>query len=347
MMQYRLSTLLLAFVVVWASLAVSGSVGGIVVAVVLLAAAAYIRAAKSTTRAVIRVVFVLFGGFCLFGVLRPGVAYVSGAVCTNHLGQIGCALYNYESANGRFPPAVVADERGNAMHSWRTLILPYLGEPKLYGAFTLGEPWYSPKNSKAAAELVPVFRCPTDRSITDHPMTSYVAVTGPGTAWDDQRFKAKPPRVIVVEVVSSGIQWAEPRDISLDDACRGADEGGGPVTLGHTSVTDKFFVRKEAIRQVRVLRSDGSVRIIPAGLPRDTVRGLFLGADERTWETCEEVSPVVEQKVCVNWTNCASLAVLVLSYAVLLFRRRDKLPPQTEPAIPGPAAAADRRESGE
>jgi hypothetical protein len=40
MMQYRLSTLLLAFVVVWASLAVFGSVGGIVAAAILLAAAA-------------------------------------------------------------------------------------------------------------------------------------------------------------------------------------------------------------------------------------------------------------------------------------------------------------------
>ena len=40
-MQYRLSTLLLVFVVVWASLAVFGAAGGIAVAAIVLAVAAY------------------------------------------------------------------------------------------------------------------------------------------------------------------------------------------------------------------------------------------------------------------------------------------------------------------
>ena len=42
-MQYRLSTLLLAFVVVWASLAVFGVAGGIVAAAILLVIAAVVR----------------------------------------------------------------------------------------------------------------------------------------------------------------------------------------------------------------------------------------------------------------------------------------------------------------
>ena len=42
-MQYRLSTLLVAFVVVWASLAVFGVAGGIVAAAILLVIAAVVR----------------------------------------------------------------------------------------------------------------------------------------------------------------------------------------------------------------------------------------------------------------------------------------------------------------
>ena len=44
----------------------------------------------------------------------------------SNLKQIGLALLNYEQTNGRLPPAAVADKQGKAMHSWRTLILPYL-----------------------------------------------------------------------------------------------------------------------------------------------------------------------------------------------------------------------------
>jgi hypothetical protein len=64
-MQYRLSTLLLAFVVAWSSLAVFGMIG-IVVAAILLAAAACVRNARSIWRALINVlVVVLFGHFLL------------------------------------------------------------------------------------------------------------------------------------------------------------------------------------------------------------------------------------------------------------------------------------------
>ena len=47
MLQYRLSTLLLTFVVVWSALAVFGAVGGTVAAAFLLGAAIYIRSARS------------------------------------------------------------------------------------------------------------------------------------------------------------------------------------------------------------------------------------------------------------------------------------------------------------
>jgi hypothetical protein len=333
--QFRLSTLLLAFVVVWSALAVFGGAGGIVASVLLLAAAAYIRSAESRIDALGRVLVVFLCGLCLFGLLLPAVSthreFSRQMQCANNLKQIGLALQNYKSVYNGFPPAVVADKQGNALHSWRTLILPYYCENALYNAFKLPEPWNSPNNSKAAATLVPVFCCSSDRSIIGRPMTSYVAVTGPGTVWDDRQLTGK-PRAMVVEVANSGIQWAEPRDLTLDEACRGAGGGSGPAILSQHAISGGFFFQDEF--GAHVLLSDGSVRFIPAGLPPETLRGLFTG-DQQAWKACDEDFPTVRHRR-INWTNCTALAVLVISYAVLVFRPRDKRPaaPGTPPTCP-------------
>ncbi|MEZ6144785.1 MAG: DUF1559 domain-containing protein [Planctomycetaceae bacterium] len=46
--------------------------------------------------------------------------------CKNNLKQIMLALHNYHDDFGTFPPAYTVDENGKRMHSWRTLIWPYL-----------------------------------------------------------------------------------------------------------------------------------------------------------------------------------------------------------------------------
>ena len=52
--------------------------------------------------------------------------------CKNNLKQIGLALHNYHETYGAFPPAYTVDADGKRLHSWRTLILPYLDQAPLY-----------------------------------------------------------------------------------------------------------------------------------------------------------------------------------------------------------------------
>ena len=63
--------------------------------------------------------------------------------------QIGIALQAYHDQHGSFPPAYTVDAEGNPLHSWRTLILPYFGEPKwqeIYDQIRFDEPWDSEHN---------------------------------------------------------------------------------------------------------------------------------------------------------------------------------------------------------
>ena len=71
------------------------------------------------------------------------------AQCVNNLKQIALALFNYESAYNALPPAYTVDAEGKPLHSWRTLILPYLEKQSLYDSIDLSKPWNDPANAEA------------------------------------------------------------------------------------------------------------------------------------------------------------------------------------------------------
>jgi prepilin-type N-terminal cleavage/methylation domain-containing protein/prepilin-type processing-associated H-X9-DG protein len=97
------------------------------------------------------------------------------AQCTNSLKQIAVALHNYEEAHKALPPAYTVDAQGRPLHSWRTLILPYLGgQEALYRTIDLSKPWNDPANAKALGTFLYVYRCPEARGPQNH--TTYLAI---------------------------------------------------------------------------------------------------------------------------------------------------------------------------
>jgi len=48
--------------------------------------------------------------------------------CKNNLKQIGLAFHDYHDKFGSFPPAYTVDSNGRLLHSWRSLLLPYLAQ---------------------------------------------------------------------------------------------------------------------------------------------------------------------------------------------------------------------------
>jgi prepilin-type processing-associated H-X9-DG protein len=141
-------------------------------------------------------------------------------VCHRNLREIERAIYSYYEAHGHFPPAYTVDERGRKMHSWRVLLLPYLGENDLYKQFNLHEPWDSPRNLAVSANTPAVFRCPADGDQTPH-KTNYVMIVGEGTisdgpSWVEREMIEDDPAntIMIVEVTRSDIRWTEPRDLA-------------------------------------------------------------------------------------------------------------------------------------
>lgn len=96
--------------------------------------------------------------------------------CKNNLKLLGLALHNYHDEHGHFPPAFTVDDNGRRLHSWRTLLLPFIEENELYEKIDLTKPWSHPANALARAACPDSFRCPS----ADLPegFTSYKAVVG-------------------------------------------------------------------------------------------------------------------------------------------------------------------------
>ncbi len=62
------------------------------------------------------------------------------------------------------------------MYSWRLLILPQIGQSRLYAAYDLTEPWDGLKNKKLSATHLKLYACPCDLNAcaSDAARTSYV-----------------------------------------------------------------------------------------------------------------------------------------------------------------------------
>jgi hypothetical protein len=141
--------------------------------------------------------------------------------CLNNLKQVGFALQNYADAHGgKFPPAYTTDADGTPLHSWRTLILPYLEAQGVYDLIDLTKPWDDPANEKARNVFLPFYQCPSAATDDLGARTTYLAIVTPNSF-----FRASDPRsrsditdgvantlLIVDADVEHAVHWMSPQD---------------------------------------------------------------------------------------------------------------------------------------
>lgn len=136
-----------------------------------------------------------------------------------NLRAVMIGLHQYADKNGSLPPPALVDKNGKRLLSWRVLILPYLGENKLYEEFHRDEPWDSEHNKKLLAKIPSVYAVPG--AGREEGMTTYQALVGPGAAFEEAkqpRFPADFPdglsNTFAIVETTTLIPWTKPEDLS-------------------------------------------------------------------------------------------------------------------------------------
>ena len=128
-----------------------------------------------------------------------------------NLDDIGAAMHNYHDKHGHFPPAFTTDNNGNRLHSWRTLLLPFLDQAALYETIDLNKPWDHPDNARARDTKLEIFHC---RSANLKPSyTNYKAIIGDHAFFSPDGEPRK--RGDIIDGLSATIMFAE---VAADEA---------------------------------------------------------------------------------------------------------------------------------
>jgi len=160
------------------------------------------------------------------------------AQCMNNLRNIALALDNYQNAYGAFPPAYTIDASGKRLHSWRTLILPFLDEKALYRQIDLSKPWDDPANAAAREHPVSIYSCPASGCAPNQ--TTYLAILGPKSCLQPAKPRQlsevtrEPGQTLMAFEVDSphAVPWMAPIDadeallLSLGPSSKLAHDGG-------------------------------------------------------------------------------------------------------------------------
>ncbi len=238
------------------------------VLLVIIAVRPLRRPAVFATSAVAAILLVAF----LVPAVRQAKEAARRSSCNCNLKQLGLALQNYADVYQCFPPAYTTDARGNRMHSWRVLLLPFLEQKALYEQYHFDEPWNGPHNRLLADRIPPAYCCPSDNLRGPHEV-SYLAITGPGTAWPGSRcagfgdFKDGTSNTIsIAESAGSGIHWMEPRDLPFETLAKGVNAKQG---LGVCSQHDGA---------AQVSFCDGGVTLLSDTLSAETLQALATKA---------------------------------------------------------------------
>lgn len=200
--------------------------------------------------------------------LREGRVRLSS---TRNLETIAKAFRAYAADHGSFPPAFSEDANGRKLHSWRVLLLPYLGEEELHEKFNLSQPWDSSQNMRAAREGFPsVFRHPESAGWGME--TNYFLILGEGTLYPpsgplkpEQVRDGMEKTILVTEAMvplSSGF-WTEPIDLDASKIAGGINVNPGQDLGGITT------------GGVCIVTADGRGHFLPDSTPPLTVSSLI------------------------------------------------------------------------
>ena len=214
---------------------------------------------------VVLVILAIAAALLLPPVTRSSRGGARRAQCRNNLKQIGLALHNYHDDYDTFPPAFTVNAEGRPLHSWRTLLLPYLDQQPLYNQLDLSKPWDDPANAMLFEKArVPIFACPSNPLKIEQ--TTYLAVVsdqsvlraGKSCSLKDITDGTSNTLVILEVTTDHAVPWMAPQD--ADAAIISEFLGTSPHA--HTGGG-------------HALLADGSARFLSQNIDKNTLQGLI------------------------------------------------------------------------
>jgi prepilin-type N-terminal cleavage/methylation domain-containing protein/prepilin-type processing-associated H-X9-DG protein len=108
----------------------------------------------------------------LIALLLPAVQAAREAArrlgCSNNLHQIGIGMHGYHDSNRHFPPGAIEMRSLTSLSrfkarqiAWSALLLPYVEQKGVYSLLDLTKPFDNAANAKAAANVLPLYLCPS------------------------------------------------------------------------------------------------------------------------------------------------------------------------------------------
>ena len=204
----------------------------------------------------------------LVGLLLPAVQAAREAArrmqCSNNMKQIALAMHNYHDFYRAFPPAFTTDENGNPLHSWRTLLLPYIEQSALYAQIDLSKPWDDPVNLPFSQIAIPTYACPSGH--TDSPeKTCYQVIVDPAGIFSGSTpckmsaiTDGTSNTILVIETESeNAVPWMAPDDTDMPKYL----SAGKNTRHNHTGGSNAAF-------------ADGSVRFLSTNIDAASAQSL-------------------------------------------------------------------------
>lgn len=196
--------------------------------------------------------------------------------CVDRMHRITLAMLLYHCDHGALPPAHTVDTNGNPLHSWRVLLLPYVGQRKLFDKIRLDEPWDSEHNRQFHKQLIEIYQCPS--SGLKPGQTTYSVVVGPDTAFQAGQGKQlsdfgpkSAGMILIVERRSPGC-WMDP---TLNVPQEVAEEGVNESASGNDAIASPHP------GGANVGQRNGSAQFLSEIVDPETLKGLLRGTVDR------------------------------------------------------------------
>ncbi len=200
------------------------------------------------------------------------------------------SVANYDDVRKRLPPAVVTDDSGRPLASWRLAVLPFSPaggtgpddtHALSWAGFDPQRTWDDPANHAVASRPFS-FYCYQNTKVDGPLDTNVFAITGPGTAFDPaarhRRSDLPDDTILLIEVSGTGVPWAAPGDLDVRN-------GSQSVTLGTHG------------NGFHVAFADGSVWCLRKDTPATTLEPFFRIEGARQLDREQQLGPYVIDRI--------------------------------------------------